>query len=59
MKIKADRNRSPDAIKEDIEFLTDQKSTGKMYTVTEDIDMIYRKRIKRRNGLDKKLEMFI
>ena len=36
-------NRS-DAIKEDIEFLTDQKSTRKMF-IAEDIDMIYRKRI--------------
>ena len=36
--------------KEDIEFLTDQKSTRKM-CITDDIDMIYRN--------NKKLEMFI
>ena len=58
MKIKTDHNRSPDAIKEDIEFLADQNSTRKMY-LTEDIDMIYQKRIEHRNELGKKLEMFV
>ena len=58
MKIKADRNRSPNTIKEGIEFFTDQKSTKKMY-ITEDIDIIYRKVIERRNEFDEKLEMFI
>ena len=55
IKVKVDRNRSPDAIKKDMEFLTDQRSTMKMYT-TEDIDIIYRKRIEHRNELDKKLK---